>query len=146
MGLSGIVTAACGSSSPTQQWTTPRPTAFEIINGHTGFPDFVLGPGDDVPVLGLTDTGPLERRRRSPTVKCASNRLNPAVLRIAGSHVIGVSPGEADLKVTFESLATTAHARVFAPSSVSQLVSIARVSDRIVAGQTIGHRWTSILF
>src|SRR5262245_37466208 len=55
----GLATAGCGSAAPTQPSTTPRPTAFEIRNGNTGFFDFVLGPGDEVPVVGLTDTGPL---------------------------------------------------------------------------------------
>src|SRR6476661_7100664 len=84
----GVAIGGCGSGGPTQPSTTPRATAFEIINGNTGFLDFVLGPADEVPVVGLTDTGPLRTALPVASDQMTLESSNPSVLRIAGTHVI----------------------------------------------------------
>jgi hypothetical protein len=118
----GVAIAGCGAGGPTQPSTTPRPTAFEIVNGNTGLFDFVLGPGDEVPVVGLTDTGPLRTMLPVASAQMTLESSNSSVLRIAGAHVMGVSPGEADIRATFQSFSASAHASVFPPSAVARLV------------------------
>jgi hypothetical protein len=116
----GLVLARCGSSSPTQPSNATPYTLFSIVTT-TAMQEIVVGPGDDVPVIGLAATASgFQQDDVSSRMRLESS--NPAVLRIAGNHVVGVSPGMAEVKATFQSLTATAPARVFAPSSIKQLV------------------------
>jgi hypothetical protein len=123
--LSGLLTCSCGALR-SRQTVSAR-----------GFFDFVLGPGDEVPVVGLTDTGPLRTMLPVASDQMMLESSNPSVLRIAGARVIGVSPGEADIRATFQSLSANAHARVSPPPAVARLVLGAnRLISCLSPGQT----------
>lgn len=86
------------------------------------FPETILlGPGDDVAMIGLAAAS-ISADTIEVTDRMRLQSSNEAVVRVAGSRVIGVAPGQADVLVTFQNLSATRRATVFAPSSVSRLV------------------------
>jgi hypothetical protein len=119
--MAAIALTSCGSGSPAQPSTTRRATAFAILNGNTGFPEVILGPGDSLPIVGIADLGPMGTGL-PVTDQIHLESSNPSVLRVERTNVIGLAPGEADIRATFQTLSATAHAKVFAPSAVSRLV------------------------
>lgn len=107
-------TLNCGGS-PAQPSPPPiTATVFSVIPE-----EVLLGPGDNEPVFGLAGTSPSSPVEVTDRMRLES--ANPAIIRVDGTHVVGVAPGQADVRATFQSLTATVRATVFPASAVSRL-------------------------
>lgn len=107
--------ARCGSGSqtPVAPGGAPAATLFGV------FPtSILLGPGDRGWLFAQAAISPTDPRDVTAATRWDST--NPSVVSVQGAVVTGVSPGEADLRASYQTFTATTHITVFPLSAIQQ--------------------------